>query len=160
MSRQRHTDVTTNAEIDASLSRAKSFQANERRAIRAAYDKKDDLVTLFMADGVRVSIPRAQLQGLRDASSADLSKIELSGHGTGLRWTTLDVDHYVPGLLNHVFGTSKWMAQLGRKGGAVRSKAKAAAARANGKRGGRPKRQATLTAVSLSSESKPKAKIA
>jgi len=33
------------------------------------------------------------------------------------------------------------MAELGRRGGAATSKAKAAAARANGKKGGRPRRR-------------------
>jgi hypothetical protein len=49
------------------------------------------------------------------------------------------VDHFVPGLLNHIFGTSRWMAELGRRGGSSTSAIKAAAARANGKKGGRPK---------------------
>jgi hypothetical protein len=49
------------------------------------------------------------------------------------------VDHFVPGLLNHIFGTSRWMAELGRRGGSSTSATKAAAARANGKKGGRPK---------------------
>lgn len=160
MSRPQHIDVTTDAEIDAGPSRGRSFQAEDRRAVRAAYEKKDDLVTLFMSDGVRVSIPRGQLQGLQDATAAELSKVRLIGRGTGLRWPTLDVDHYVPGLLNHVFGTSKWMAQLGRVGGSVRSRSKAAAARANGKRGGRPRRQPLLTTDSLPAQSKPKGKIA
>jgi len=160
MSRQQHKDVTTEAEIDAGLSRARSFQADDRRAVRALYDKKDDLVTLFMADGVRVSIPRGHLQGLRDAPYSDLSKIKLTGHGTGLQWPTLDIDHYVPGLLNRIFGTSEWMAQLGRVGGSARSQAKAAAARANGRRGGRPKRGPTRTMESVSSRSKSKSKIA
>ena len=57
-------------------------------------------------------------------------------------WPLLDVDHYVSGLLNHVFGTSRWMAELGRRGGSVSSTAKAAAARINGKKGGRPRHRA------------------
>ena len=160
MSSTPHKDVTTNAEIDAGPSRARRFSTEDRRAVRAIYDKKSELVTLFLEDGVRVSIPRAQLQGLQDATPSDLSKIKLVGHGTGLRWPTLDVDHYVPGLLNHVFGTSRWMAQLGRLGGSARSKAKAAAARANGRNGGRPKHRPSQTADTRQPQSKPKSKIA
>jgi len=33
----------------------------------------------------------------------------------------------------------RWLAGIGRKGGSVKSKAKAAAARKNGRKGGRPK---------------------
>jgi Protein of unknown function (DUF2442) len=160
MSKRLHKDVTTNAEIAAGLRRARQSRAKDRRATRATYDKTSDLVTLFLEDGVRVSIPRGQLQGLHNATSADLSKIKLTGHGTGLRWPTLDVDHYVPGLLNHVFGTSRWMAQLGRIGGSVRSRAKAAAARANGRNGGRPKHQPARTADTHQPQTKPKSKIA
>ncbi|HME32482.1 MAG TPA: DUF2442 domain-containing protein [Terriglobales bacterium] len=130
---------TTNQEIDSALARARKFAASDRRVIRVAYEKKSDLLTLHLDDGVRVSIPRMSLQGLRDAKPAQLSKVEILGRGTGLHWPLLDVDHYVPGLLNHVFGTSRWMAELGRRGGAATSTAKASAARANGKKGGRPR---------------------
>jgi len=109
--------------------------------MRAEYEKKADMLTLYLDDGVRVSIPRQSLQGLQDARPAQVSKIEILGRGTGLHWPLLDVDHYVPGLLNHVFGTGHWMAELGRRGGSATSTAKVAAARANGKKGGRPKQR-------------------
>jgi hypothetical protein len=51
----------------------------------------------------------------------------------------LDVDHYIPALLEGVFGTKRWMSELGRRGGSKTSAAKAAAARENGRRGGRPR---------------------
>jgi len=42
---------------------------------------------------------------------------------------------------NGVLGSPRWMAGLmGRKGGRARTAAKAAAARANGQRGGRPRK--------------------
>jgi|SRR5208283_1672564 len=131
--------ATTNQEIQSALVQARKFAASDRRVVRVAYETKPDLLTLYLDDGVRVSIPRMSLQGLRDAKPAQLSKVEILGRGTGLRWPLLDVDHYVPALLNHVFGTSRWMAELGRRGGAAISAAKAAAARANGKKGGRPR---------------------
>ena len=131
--------VTTNQQIDSALAQARKFAASDRHVVRAEYERNHDLVTLYLEDGVRVSIPRTHLQGLQEAKPAQVSKIEILGRGTGLHWPLLDVDHYVPGLLNRVFGTSRWMADLGRRGGAVTSTAKAAAARANGKKGGRPK---------------------
>jgi len=131
--------ITSNQQIGSALAQARKFAASDRRVVRVAYEKKPDLVTLHLDDGVRVSIPRMNLQGLQDAKPAQLSKIEILGRGTGLHWPLLDVDHYVPGLLNHTFGTSHWMAELGRRGGAATSAAKAAAARANGKKGGRPR---------------------
>jgi hypothetical protein len=133
--------VTTDRQIDAALAQARRCAASDRRVLRAEYERKPDLISLYLNDGIRVSIPRMRLQGLEGAEPAKLAKIEILGRGTGLHWPLLDVDHYVPGLLNRVFGTSQWMAELGRRGGSATSKAKAAAARANGKKGGRPKRQ-------------------
>jgi Protein of unknown function (DUF2442) len=131
--------AVTDELIDAARSRARPFQVDDRRAVRVVYEKKPDLVTLYLVDGVRISIPRRSLEGLRDASARQLGKVEILGRGTGIHWPLLDVDHYVPGLLNHIFGTSRWMAELGRRGGSATSGRKTAAARANGKKGGRPK---------------------
>ncbi len=141
MTRPRARVTATDEQIDAARSRARQFEADDRRAVGVAYEKKADLVTLQLDDGVRISIPRKLLQGLQDASPAQLAKVEMLGRGTGIHWPLLDVDHYVPGLLNHMFGTSRWMAELGRRGGSATSVSKAAAARANGKKGGRPKQR-------------------
>ena len=130
--------ATTSQQLESALAQARRFEASDRRVVRVAYERKPDLLTLHLDDGVRVSIPRRSLQGLRDAKPAQLSKVEILGRGTGLHWPLLDVDHYVPGLLNRIFGASHWMAELGRRGGAATSAAKASAARANGRKGGRP----------------------
>ena len=132
--------ITNSRQIDAALSRASGFAVRDRRVVRVEYEKKPDLITLYLDDGIRVAMPRKKLQGLQSATASQLARIEILGGGTGLHWPLLDVDHYVPGLLNHIFGTSRWMAELGHRGGSVTSKAKTAAARANGKKGGRPKR--------------------
>jgi len=140
MKSSRHKVVTTAKEIDAALSRARQFAGSreDRRAVRAEYESNGDRVVVFLSDGVIVSIPRTYLQGLQEATQTQLSNIEVVGAGTGLHWPQLDADHYVPGLLNQVFGTRRWMSELGRRGGSSRSSAKARAARENGAKGGRP----------------------
>ena len=138
MNRTHHKVVTTDEQIGAALARAQQFESEDIRVRRASYDRKGDQVCLLLTNGVSISIPRKQLQGLENVSSSQASKIEVLGRGTGLYWPQLDVSHYVPGLLNGVFGTRQWMVHLGRLGGASRSKVKAAAARINGQKGGRP----------------------
>ena len=93
--------------------RPAAFAASDRHVLHAEYERKPDLISLYLDDGIRVSIPRMKLQGLQEADRAKLAKIELLGRGTGLHWPLLDVDHYVPGLLHRVFGTSRWMAEIG-----------------------------------------------
>ena len=81
--------ATTDREIDSALAQARKFAASDRRVVRVAYERKPDLLTLYLDDGVRVSIPRMSLQGLRDAKPAQLSKVEILGRGTGLHWPLL-----------------------------------------------------------------------
>jgi hypothetical protein len=138
----KHRVATTDREIDAAIRRAKSFEAGERRVLRAGYNVEENRIDMELSDGLRVSIPRSYLQGLQNAQAAEVSDVQIIGRGTGLHWPQLDVDHYVPGLLNRVFGTAKWMSDLGKIGGASRSRAKTVAARANGQKGGRPRKRA------------------
>ena len=60
--------------------------------------------------------------------------------GLGLHFPALDADLYLPAILEGFLGSRRWMAEhLGKTGGQARSEAKTAAARANGRLGGRPK---------------------
>ncbi len=134
-----HKVVTTDRQIEAAKEQARRFESDERRVRRARYERKNDRVCLFLTNDVIVTIPRRQLQGLENADSSQLSRIEILGGGTGLHWPKLDVSHYVPGLLNDVMGTTQWMAHLGRMGGSSRSGAKRPP-RAIGRKGGRPRK--------------------
>ena len=130
--------VTTDAEIDAAIVRGRV--ASVPAVAAAAYDAGRDEVALHFENGTRLQIPRALLEGLAGAAPAALAEIEILGPGTGLYWPRLDVAHAVSGLLDGIFGTRKWMRELGRRGGAARTPQKAAAARANGLKGGRPRK--------------------
>lgn len=84
--------------------------------------------------------PARQLQGLEDASDDELAEVELLGE-TGLHWQTRDVDFRIVGLMAGIFGNARFM-EAARRGGKARSEAKAAAARENGRKGGRPRKGA------------------
>ena len=53
------------------------------------------------------------VQGLADAAESDLAVIEITSRGLGLHWPRLDVDVWVPGLVQGITGTEAWMAALG-----------------------------------------------
>ena len=131
--------LVSSGQIDSAIARAHQFEANDPRVIKVRYEAKEDLVSLYFADGFKISIPRKQLQGLERANRTQLSNIEIVGHGTGLHWPLLDVNHYVLGLLERRFGTKRWMNEIGRRGGSAKSAAKTKAARRNGLMGGRPR---------------------
>lgn len=131
---------TTEDEIDAAIERGRENEPYRPKAIRAAYHVKDDTFHLAFESGAQLILPRHLLQGLENATSEQLAEVEIVDLNSGLRWESLDVDHYIPSLLEGVFGNRRWMVEIGQKGGAKRSPAKTAAARRNGRKGGRPKR--------------------
>jgi hypothetical protein len=112
-------------------------------ATAARYDAGSERLIVSIHNGVELAIPVRLIQELAGADPADLAEIEITPAGLGLHWPRIDADVYVPGLLGGVFGTRKWMAQLlGAEGGRTSTPAKAAASRANGAKGGRPRKQA------------------
>lgn len=133
-----HRIVTTDDGIDEAIQRA--ARRSHREVVAAVYHQKNDEIVIRFADGVQLTVPRRLVEGLQHATAAQLRQITIEGPGSGLVWPALDVAHYVPGLIAGVFGTREWMAEIGRRGGARKSRAKAAAARLNGAKGGRPRK--------------------
>jgi len=112
-------------------------------ATRARYDRRTRRVVVGLNNGVQIAFPPHLAEGLIGASEEELSDIEITPAGLGLHWPKLDADVYVPALMNGIFGSKRWMAaELGAAGGRASTPAKAAAARDNGLKGGRPRRSA------------------
>lgn len=100
-------------------------------------------MTVELVNGCTCIFPSRLVQDLCDASPEDLGSVDVDGMGFNLHWPRLDADLYVPALVTGVFGTRDWMkTALARQAGSTTSTAKAAAARANGRKGGRPRKQA------------------
>lgn len=114
------------------------------RAESAHYDAGRNRVIVRLTTGVELGFVPRDVEGLQHASVQDLKAVEVEALGLGIHFPTLDADLYVPALLEGVLGSKRWMAaQLGAAGGRIRSAAKTAASRENGKRGGRPSKVAT-----------------
>jgi hypothetical protein len=133
--------ITTDIEIDAALARARAEGIDrEPVAESVRYIPSYDIYVVDLSNGERLVLQREKLQGLQHASKAQLRNVDVEMLGTALSWPDLDVDLYIPALMKGVFGTKKWMSELGRAGGSVTTEAKAQAARKNGAKGGRPKK--------------------
>jgi hypothetical protein len=130
-------------EIAAKLSKAVKRGARkhlkEPHALSARYDEKTGLIVVSLTNGAQFAFPPGMAQGLAGAKKSALKEIVVSPAGTGLHWPRLDADLTVPGLLAGMFGSKMWMRELASKGGKSVSPKKAAAARANGAKGGRPR---------------------
>lgn len=132
----------TDTEIDTALERGKAARLHEPRAAAARYDRQLGHVIVELTNGCTFAFPPRLAQGLEAATDDQLAQIEVPGTGYGLHWEALDVDLSIPGLLTGLFGTKAFMA---RHAGRATSPAKAAAARANGAKGGRPQKRASDT---------------
>ena len=103
----------------------------------ARYDRQVGRVIVELTNGCTFAFPPRLAQGLEDASEDQLAQVEILGAGYGLHWETLDADLSISGLLAGLFGTRAYMAMCA---GQATSPAKAAAARTNGAKGGRPRK--------------------
>lgn len=127
----------TDAEIEAAAQRGAVVRASEPRAKAARFDRQLGRIVVDLTNGCTFAFPPRLAQGLESASDDELEQLEILGAGYGLHWDALDVDLSIPGLLAGIFGTAAYM---GRRAGQAKTPAKAAAARANGAKGGRPRK--------------------
>ena len=120
--------------------RGRALLESEPRATAVRYDSRSDRVVVELSNGATFAFPPRLAQDLDGATAGQLGQVEIVGAGFGLHWPGIDADLSLPGLLAGRFGTQAWLSELARRAGSVTSSAKAAAARANGAKGGRPRK--------------------
>jgi hypothetical protein len=135
-----HKVLTTDAEIEAVLNRAKMSRNEGPVAQSVEHIPALNLLIVRLSNQRRLVLPVEDVQGLGKATHKQIQNYELIGRGTGISFPDLDVDLYVPALIEGVYGNRRWMSELGKKGGSARTPAKRLASQLNGAKGGRPKR--------------------
>ena len=156
----RQTDEELEAELEQARINTEIADRTEPRAKAAYYDAATRRLVIDLKSGVSVMVPVDLLQGVAGGAEKDIAAVEISGGGYGLHWEALDADITVPGIVSGIYGTKRWMAQLGARalgtlGGSTKTARQAAAARASGLKGGRPKSapQGTVPAASRKKQS-------
>ena len=128
-------------EFNAANARAAARLRKTPCAMKARYERKRDRVVVELNTGIEVAFRPGDTQGLQRAKPEQLDEIEISPSGLGIHFPKLDADIYLPALLEGFLGSKRWIAaEHGKMGGSVSTRAKAAAARRNGKLGGRPRK--------------------
>jgi hypothetical protein len=134
-------------EISAQMFTAAKRRGKRRKAafpgaVAVRYDRRAARLVISLSSRLDISFSPKLAQGLEAAKPADLTDAQISPSGLGVHFPKLDADLDIPALLEGFLGSRRWMAaQNGRAGGKSPSQAKSVAARANGQRGGRPKRR-------------------
>lgn len=126
-----------------SETRKTSADEHEPHAISARFDRRSRRILVEMENGCLFAFPAKHVQGLEQATLEELADIELLGGGYALHWPRVNADIRIESALAGIFGSRKWMMRLVAKDAGERtSEKKSSAARANGAKGGRPRKLA------------------
>lgn len=133
--------VLSDADVEAANRRGEALKASFPTVVAARYDRRISRIVISLSSGLDISFAPRDAQGFEHATPADLVDAEISPSGLGVHFPKIDADVYLPALLEGFLGSKRWMAaQNGKAGGSVSTPEKGAAARENGKKGGRPKK--------------------
>lgn len=135
---------TAKAKILAQIPAARDRDARDRKAGRRAtavsYNRQTGRVMMELTSGFVFGFPAKAIPALANALPEQLAAVTVSPGGGGLQWEELDADLSVAGLLLSAVTRSEKLSELARLAGQARTPVKAAAARANGAKGGRPRK--------------------
>jgi hypothetical protein len=131
------------AQIDAARRLQRAERAAGRVAVSARFDSKTQRVIVEMSSGLFFGSPRKLMSELTAATDRQMARVEIDELGSGLIWDELDVQISVIGIILEALGEQVVKAAAGRASGMVVTEAKAAAARRNGAKGGRPRKTGT-----------------
>lgn len=129
--------IVPDDDIIAARQRAEDERSSEYTAEDLRYVVTRDCFVIAMQSGVIVSVPRSSIDEFSAVSSENLKRVRIGMGGDVIELADLDIHISMPGLLRDLLGLNAGQ----RNGGRSRSAAKAAAARENGARGGRPAKQ-------------------
>ncbi|MFB3302182.1 DUF2442 domain-containing protein [Pseudomonas sp. AMR01] len=130
----------TEADIDKAIARGRKLKRLYANASSVRYE--DDCLSIGFSDGSRVMLPVAGLPEFEGFSLQDFQQLEVGFGGKALCCEAQDLDVSITGLI----ATSQPLMDLAvsmvaSRNGRKSSAAKTAAARANGKKGGRPRKE-------------------
>ncbi|HEX2080960.1 MAG TPA: DUF2442 domain-containing protein [Longimicrobium sp.] len=112
----------------------------EPRARDAHYDPETGRIVVELKLGGAFAFRPDMYPELEGRSPAELERVMPSPSGEAVEWEDLDVQIAVAGVLVRMLGPAMLRA-FAQRGGSATSERKAAAARANGARGGRPRKR-------------------
>ena len=134
----------TEADIDKAIARGRKLKRLYANASDVRYEH--DCLSIGFSDGSRILLPVAGLPEFEGFSLQDFQQLEVGFGGKALCCEARDLDVSITGLI----ATSQPLMDLATSlvascNGRKSSAAKSAAARANGKKGGRPRKEVPET---------------
>ena len=81
------------------------------------------LNNIGLNNGRRIALPIGDVPALSKATKKVLQNCELLGRGTAINFPDIDVALPIDGIIEGVYGKSRWMAELGQKDGGAKAEA-------------------------------------
>jgi hypothetical protein len=134
----------TDAEYAAALTIGRTDAETEIRARRVQYVPERDAIEIVTNRNFGFSIPRVSVHALDDVPTEELAKLELWPDGSVIELGNRDIHISVHGLLTallpEMLPARAVASAFASRGGQSTSDAKRRSARANGRKGGRPRK--------------------
>ncbi len=108
---------------------------------RASYDAETGHVVVTLTNGASFRVPVSVFPDVAESSDTVRHTVRLGTDGRGLRWDALDSEYRWPYLMGVLLGPDAWKQASISTFAGIKSPAKARAARANGAKGGRPRKR-------------------
>jgi hypothetical protein len=128
---------TTDAEIDAAIKRANANKKTSTRILAAHFDRSSDSVVVKLSTKATVIVPRAAIPGFKSIDPLQLADLSPQASGFSIWSEAADTGIRIERLLQIAAGPALTTLAAGILG-RTSTPAKAAAARKNGRAGGRP----------------------
>jgi hypothetical protein len=133
---------TTAAEMRDAINFARDRERTATKIRSARYDRRADSIVAELSTGAAVTVPRRNIPGFANATPRNLADISVTPGAEGLWSDSQDDGVLLEQMLILAAGESTLGTIGARINAAKRSPARAAASRANGAKGGRPRKSA------------------
>lgn len=134
--------LTSEKELTKAIADARAREKKATKIRAARYDSKHDLVIAELSTGATLAVPRLAIPGFARARSRSISDLHVTPGAEGLWSDAVDDGVLLEQLIVFAAG-ERTVGSIGARINASRkSPARAAASRANGAKGGRPRKTA------------------
>jgi hypothetical protein len=107
--------MVSDKELKAARQRTREMRKNVPHAVAATYLPKIKRILVTLSDGFEIALDPERIQTLEHAKPSALKKIEINAAGYELFFPALDDGIWVPGLLEGLLGTRKWMREIAKR---------------------------------------------